>query len=264
MKKLLPLVLALGCAYGTRFEVNDQRRVEDINVQDKYALIVVGSSDIGNYYGIPDSQNPFNLEGRAIKADLMRNGFPEDNIYLIDSDHASYSNLLEATGELSRKVDNNDAFIAVISSHGTPFAIEMQNDGIMMSNGRLEDALENIHPEVGILYIDACYSGNIISSLDLPDYVKISSTESGELSYSDTFFSGSRNFISALFDENSDSNNDEKITIAEAFEASNASAARYQEARRGGMADEASFKQQMYYGENASPYWYIAEEEEDD
>jgi len=255
MNKLLPLVLSLGCAYGTQFGPNSpQGTAEETDIQDKYALIVVGSSDIGNYYGIPQSQNPFYIDGVMIRDRLEQNGFKRENIHFLHGADASYAKLTETADELSRKVDGNDAFVAVISTHGTPFALELEADSQMMRSGQLEDAIEKIRPKVGFLYIDACYSGSIVRDLDLPNYVRVSSTESGTPAYSSTEFSGARNYLKALFDEGSDANKDGRVTFAEAFMASNESAERYQAGLNSQMADMASFEQQMYYGDNASPY----------
>lgn len=256
MKKLIPLVLALGCAYGTRFEANSQmeRRAEQTEINGKYALIVVGSSNIGHYYGVQEGQNPFYLDGAVIKDELLQNGFKPENIYFLHGANASRRKLSEAIGELEQKVGNDDAFVAVISAHGGPFSIELEGDGRMMPAREVADLLDDVNPAVGLVYVDSCYSGGFIGEMDLDDYVKISSTESTTPAYSNAEFSGARNYLRALFDGHSDINSDGEVTFAEAFGVSNETAARYQAEHNSPMAEMASFEQQMYYGENASPY----------
>lgn len=253
--------LALGCSSMARYETLPQQEAVNSDFQDRYAIVVAGSGDIGNYYGISDTQNPFYLHGRNVYNQLQRLGFGREDMTLITNGTASYSKLKRVIGEYAEKVDSNDLFVVYIGTHGSPFSLTLEGDGNEgLSVTEFEGLLEEIKPKTGIVYIDACYSGAYISDLSLDDYVAVSSTGHYTGSYSDTAYTPGLEFFSAFSLPSSDANGDGNITIAEAFEASNKSSLRYQQNRiveGSEMAEEAGFEQEMYVGERASPYYYL-------
>lgn len=253
--------LALGCSSMARYETTPQQETVNSDFQDKYAIVVAGSGDIGNYYGIPDAQNPFYLHGRNVYNQLQQLGFDREDMTLITNGTASYSKLKRIIEEYADKVDSNDLFIVYIGTHGSPFSLTLEGDGIEgLSVTELERLLEEVKPKLGIVYVDSCYSGAYISDLSLDDYVAVSSTGHYTGSYSDTTYTTGLEFFTAFSLPSSDTNGDGNITIAEAFEASNESSARYQQERIAAgseMAEIAGFEQEMYVGEKASAYYYL-------
>lgn len=253
--------LALGCSSMAKYETIPQHEAVTSDFQDRYAIVVAGSGDIGNYYGIPDAQNPFYLHGRNVYNQLRQLGFESEDMTLITNGIASYSKLKRVIGEYAEKVDSNDLLVVYIGTHGSPFSLTLEGDGNEgLSVTELERLLEEVKPKLGIVYVDACYSGAYISDLSLDDYVAISSTGHYTGSYSDTTYTSALEFFTAFSLPSSDANGDGNITIAEAFEASNESSARYQQERISAgseMAESAGFEQEMYVGEKASAYYYL-------
>lgn len=255
------MVLTLGCA-TTHFNVETfQNNTVNSDFQDRYAVVVIGSHDIGNYSGIPESQNPFVAQGRGIYNQLKRLGFKEENMIFLSGNDASARVLEDKLEEMSIKVDGNDLFVIYIGTHGNPFALEMEADGTeMMTVSELSWMLEDIKPKLGLIYVDACYSGSFISDIELENYVAISSTGHYTPSYSNTTFSAGLEFFTTLKNQGADLNEDGYITIAEAFISSNESALRYQQEQINNgseLAEIAGFEQEMYVGDNVSEYYYI-------
>lgn len=255
------MALTLGCV-TTRFNVETfQNNTVDSNFQDKYAVVVIGSQDIGNYSGIPESQNPFVAQGRGVYNQLKKLGFKEENMIFLSGNNASARVLEDKLEEMSAKVDSNDLFVTYIGTHGSPYALEMEADGTeMMAVSELSGMLKDIKPKLGLVYIDACYSGSFISDIELENYVAISSTGHYTPSYSSTTFSAGLEFFTALGSQGADLNEDGHITIAEAFISSNESALRFQQEQISNgseMAGMAGFEQEMYIGDNVSEYYYI-------
>ena len=253
--------LALGCSSMAKYETIPQQEAVNSSFEDRYAIVVAGSGDIGNYYGIPDAQNPFYLHGRNVYNQLQQLGFHREDMTLITNGTASYSKLKRVIEEYVDKVDSNDLFVVYIGTHGSPFNLTLEGDGNEgLSVTELERLLEEVKPKLGIVYVDACYSGAYISDLSLDDYVAISSTGHYTGSYSDTTYTSGLEFFTAFSLPSSDANGDGNVSIAEAFEASNESSARYKQERISAgseMAESAGFEQEMYIGERASPYYYL-------
>ncbi|MDD4878810.1 MAG: C13 family peptidase, partial [Candidatus Nanoarchaeia archaeon] len=231
--------------------------------EDKYALVVIGSTDIGNYYGIPEQDNPFNAAGRRMYNQLKMLGFEDENMIFLSSERASSRKLEETLKEFSGKIDSNDLFVAYISTHGSPFALMFDNDGReSFSTSEIENAFEQVQPKLGLLYLESCYSGSVASDLELPRYVIVSSTGKHTPSYSDTSFSSGIEFFSEFLENSSDLNADGLVSIAEAFVKSNEDALAYQQRRiseGSEFAEMASFEQMMYVGSEVpdSAYSYI-------
>lgn len=266
---LLALVASLGCTTSMRFEPNSANMVSQPSVssdfQDKYALVVIGSTDIGHYYGIREQDNPFNASGRRVFNELKMLGFKDENMVFISGETASSRKVEDAVKEFAQKVDSNDLFVAYIGTHGSPFALMFDNDGReSFSTSEIENAFEQVQPKLGMLYLDSCYSGNVISDLELPKYVLVSSTGKHSPSYSDTSFSPGIRFFSQFSDSAADLNNDGHVAIGEAFAKSNEDALAYQQRlinEGSELAGMAGFEQIMYVGSEVpdSPYSYFVE-----
>ncbi|MDI6737523.1 MAG: C13 family peptidase [Nanoarchaeota archaeon] len=264
---LLAMISALGgaCTTSVRFEPNSANEFAPpiTAFQDKYALVVIGSTNIGNYYGFSEQDNPFNASGRGVYNELKMLGFKDENMKFISGETASARKVEDAADEFAQKVDNNDLFVAYIGTHGSPFALMFDNDGReSFTTTEIERAFEKVNPKLGVLYLDSCYSGNVISDLELPRYVLVSSTGKHSYSFSDTFFSPGISFFSQFSDSSADLNHDGHVTIAEAFAKSNEDTLAYQQERISAgseMAARAGFEQMMYVGSQASPYYYLAD-----
>ncbi len=226
---------------------------------------MIGSTDIGHNYGFSGYDNPFNASGRRVYNELKMLGFKEENMQFITGETASARKIEDAARDFAQKVDSNDLFVAYIGTHGSPFALMFDNDGReSFTTSEIERAFEQVNPKLGMLYLDSCYSGNVISDLELPKYILVSSTGKHTSSYSDTGFSPGIEFFSQFSSSDADLNNDGHITIAEAFEKSNENALAYQQRRineGSEFAEMAGFEQMMYVGSEVpnSPYYYFAE-----
>lgn len=309
MKGLLAaLALCAGCTYETRFEVNEPlQSPAAIGIQDKYALIVIGSSRGEHEPTLRDplDRNYFFLGGVSVYKALRKIGFEDENMRFLYVDgnpdftesinaeaiaeikerqfnglydnRATHSNIRAVSEEFAQKVGINDAFIFYIGTHGEPFRIEIEEDGTdRLTPSELEDMLKPIQPKVGLLYLDACDSGRFIEELDLPKYVKIASTPAGRIGWADRGFSNGSLFFENLTDNNADMNHDGKITFAEAFIQTNSEAEDHMFSIEDYLSEnyvwaagtfttnmrEISVEQSMLLGEEASPYWYLAETEQ--
>lgn len=197
--------------------------------------------------------------------ELKMLGFADENMVFISGENASSRKIESVVKDFAQKVDSNDLFVAYIGTHGSPFALMFDNDGNeSFSTSEIEGAFEEVNPKLGVLYLDSCYSGNVISDLELPKYVLVSSTGQHSPSFSDTTFSPGINFFGQFLDSAADMNEDGYVTIAEAFANSNEDALAYQQERINAgseMAEMAGFEQMMYVGSEVpdSPYSYFSD-----
>lgn len=261
---MLALLSSIGCTTSMRFEtINADTAPPDSGFEDKYALVVIGSTNIGHYYGISERDNPFNASGKGVYNELKMLGFRDENMIFIGGERATARKIEQIVQDFSQKVDSNDLFVAYIGTHGSPFALMFDNDGReSFSTTEIENAFGQVNPKLGVLYLDSCYSGNVISDLELPKYVLVSSTGKHTRSYSDTTFSSGISFFSQFSDPAADLNNDGHVSIAEAFIASNEDSLNYQQQciNQGvEIAATAGFEQMMYVGSQSSPYYYFAD-----
>ena len=253
---LMALIASISgaCTTSSRFMPNSENIASPprSNFEDKYALVVIGSIDIGHYYGIREQDNPFNASGRRVFNELKKLGFKEENMVFIGGETASSRKVKDAVEGFAQKVDSNDLFVAYIGTHGSPFALMFDNDGReSFTATEIENAFEQVKPGLGVLYLDSCYSGNVISDLELPRYVLASSTGRHTPSYSDTSFSPGIRFFSEFSSADADLNNDGRVSIAEAFITSNEDALAYQQeliSEGSEFAEMAGFEQMMYVG----------------
>ena len=221
------------------------------NPIDRYAIVVVGSDsgERGKSLADPIDKNSFWLHGTYVYGHLEKLGFNHKNMYFlyangkpdfdeplnkktiqkikqnefngpINQNKSSIKNLQNLLMNLSMKIDDNDLFVLSISTHGDPFFLEM-DDGksfdVLLVN-KLQLMLEKIKPGIGIVYVDACYSGAYIKKLNLDNYVLFSGTQENKLGWGDRNFSSSGMFFKNLYDLKSDQNKDGKITLNEAFQ----------------------------------------------
>ena len=221
------------------------------NPVTKYAIVVVGSSrgEKGDEYYDPIDKNLFWLNATYTYRHLEELGFKHWNIYFLYADGkpdfdeplnretiekikrdefnepaskkmATINNLEGIVDHLSKKVDGNDVFVTVISTHGSSSSLEMHGGifGDSLDPSRLDAMMRKVKPGLGLLYVDACHSGSYIKKLKLDDYVVISGTEEHTNGWGDRDFASSRFFFENLLDPESDINVDGKITVNEAFD----------------------------------------------
>ncbi len=221
------------------------------NPVTKYAVIVVGSyrGEKGDEYHDPIDKNLFWLNATYTYRHLEELGFKHENIYFLYADgkpdfdeplnretigkirrnefnepvskkKATIGNLEDVVTGLSSKVDGNDVFVAVISTHGSPSSLEMHGGifGDSMEPSVLGAMMKKVKPGMGLLYVDACHSGSYIKKMELDGYVVISGTEEHTNGWGDRDFASSRLFFENLLDPESDVNVDGKITFNEAFD----------------------------------------------
>ncbi|MBR9683442.1 hypothetical protein GOV03_02790 [Candidatus Woesearchaeota archaeon] len=235
------------------------------NPVDKYAVIVVGSAIERESDNLdPMVKNSFWLNSTYVFKHLKDAGF---NTYILYADgkpdfsekvngetisylkkhkfkgparwhEASFNNLENLLNKLSKKVDNNDVFVLSISTHGKPDELDLENGDYVLKPNKLTDMLSKINPGFGLVYVDACSSGDYIKKLRLKDYVLIASTPENEDGWGVRDFSTDRFFFRNMMDPASDANVDGKVTIEEALEKTKKDSIEYQARVRDYMLNE--------------------------
>ncbi len=215
------------------------------NPVKKYAIVVAGSSygEKGSSLNDPIDKNYNWLNLTLTYKHLQELNFDEIEILYSDADpdfneklnakvvkeikqkymkkspllwNASIKNLERLVDEFAKKVDDNDLFVLVISTHGDPRFLEMAASEDL-SYLKLNRIVKKVNPGYGIIYIDACHSGPYIKKLKgLDSYVMISTT-GDYYGWGDRTFSGSSYFFENLTDPEADKNVDGFVTIQEAF-----------------------------------------------
>jgi len=224
--------------------VKDEAPRTEENESVRYALIMTGSTrgESGLSLADPLDRNFFSLSTARVYDSLRDLGFQPENIRVLHPGQPSFDDPMEerafaalqeeqfngtyntaATQQNLRnilkdfyaRVDDNDIFVIYIGTHGAPSFLEMELD-LPLRDTFIQEELENIHPGLGLLYLDSCSSGTFIRSLDLPEYVLVSMT-GDMLGWGDRYFSGGSYFFENLGEPEADANVDGHVTIEEAF-----------------------------------------------
>ena len=157
--------------------VNLERRLsQEVAIQnhteDKYAVIISGNTDY---------RHKANLS-LAYQV-LLENGFQRENVYILDNkgdktafypvdDIASKEAIGMLFGHLAKKVDSKDLLFVYTTDHGRRKSINEEVNGetkrtkvsvLVLPYGDLLETemvkyLSDVHPKVGVLVFDQCYS----------------------------------------------------------------------------------------------------------
>jgi hypothetical protein len=264
---------------------------------DRYAVVVVGDSEgeKGVHLDDPIDKNFMWLAGVGTYARLQELGFEHENIYFLYDDgnpdfteekyqdtikfiqehefnepkenkKATIKNLVKIIRELSQKVDEDDVFVFAINTHGGYNTVSIK--GGSMSNQTLDRLLEKIEPRIGLACIDACHSGYFIRGLSLDDYVVISSTDNN-VGWADRNYSPNRALFQNMLEPENDTDNNGKVSIAEAHHSTDKKGKEYWKAMlpwlkrhykgdRSGL-NKITFNPQIKIGKKASGDWAIYE-----
>lgn len=250
----LALIFSLGCATPTQQSRETTPSTQSMqeaavgfehieNPSETYALVVVGSSrgERGNVD--PIDRNCFFLSGVRGYSSIRDMGVPAQNIRFLYDDgqpdfseqlekediqrlrreqfgrydnRATQTNIEDQIAEIGQLVDDNDTFILYISSHGSPYILELP-DGVLTPT-ELDSALEHVHPERGLFVLDACSSGGFIRNMRTTGYSMISSTQATTLGWLDRYYATGAGVLENFTDYMSDTNMDGRVTVREAFE----------------------------------------------
>lgn len=170
---------------------------------------------------------------------LLESDFQRENIYILDykgdktafypvDDNASKRNIENLFCHLEGKIDSQDLLFVYFTDHGGRItkteningkdtSIELSYLSIPGDNlleTEMADYLSQIYPKAGILFFDQCYSGGFAERVGKENYIGISASEADKSSRSNTF---PQSFFTSYRDDESDTNNDGKVSTMEAF-----------------------------------------------
>ena len=183
---------------------------------------------------------------------LLKNGFPKNNIYILEGDgksiygiedfypiddSATIDSISTLFAYLERRVTNRDLLLVYISDHGElkirPVAPKTSSvQGLVggewestivlwdkeMGEKYFANRLNRIHPRVGIYMFTQCYSGGFAERLAGPGRITIATSQKEKQSYSDgSSMCFSTAFFEAFHNPSSDADKDGKISVREAF-----------------------------------------------
>ncbi|MBD3229641.1 MAG: hypothetical protein GF329_15780 [Candidatus Lokiarchaeota archaeon] len=227
-KKILIIIFFIGLiviinsfprveSSGEIFYKNDIER-------DRWAVVV----GISNYPGQINDLKYCDDDARNIKDFLMNHNFPENNIKLLIDSQATTNNIENAINWVSLNCDENDYFFFFFSGHGdqtvsdisTIVPYDFNSNGDMTEN-ELSFHFNKINYYRFIALFDSCRSGGLIDSISGENRTIITACDSNEDSVEDLFsLNGgvfTAFFLRAYENLKGDNNNDDKVTLEEAY-----------------------------------------------
>ncbi len=222
-----------GCFYPQppqpqRLEQRISQEVAQPNGQpDKYGIILNGVNDVDT---MPDITLVYQI--------MLENGFSPENIYILSNNCAEYEryiypktdvftkqSLEMLVGHLSKKIDAEDFLVMYLISHAKRTnkygkkTVKIAIPGEDISAEEFRDYLASIHPKTGLLVFNTCYAGRFARLTGNENYIAISSSDpehKSEKGFGKIF--GGSFFLAYREIDASDSNEDGKISVREAFE----------------------------------------------
>nr|MBA4404867.1 hypothetical protein [Nanoarchaeum sp.] len=171
---------------------------------------------------------------------LLENGFQRGNIYILDNigektafypvdDIASKEAIEMLFEHMAKKVDSEDLLFVYTTDHGGRISINEKVNGetkkikisyLEILGGYLLETemaryLSEVHPNIGVLVFDQCYSGGFAERTGRGNYIGISASETDKPSYSNTF---PQTFFWAWRNKGADKNDDGRLSIREIFD----------------------------------------------
>lgn len=196
---------------------------------EKYALLISGRTEARH---VLHMSLAYNL--------LLEQGFERENIRVLDEygqerhylypvdGKASRETIGDAIDELKKRVDSNDLLFVYVSNHGDKQAV-CGDKGVQVISLPGEDMnymefmqhMDGINPMKGLFIFDHCYSGAFAKAAGSGAVTAVSASGAEEMAYAQTgeFNSAGANFILAFKNkEDSDANNDGRVSVQEAFD----------------------------------------------
>lgn len=224
------------------------------NKQDKYAVLLGGNTQAAskvslflvykallnkgflkeNIY-VLDSPHEWEISFYTEKPNVILYQIFDDTkektaFYPIDS-IASKETIKKVFDHLAKKTDVNDYLFIYTTGHGgrKDFWTKLENGewkldlniptlllpGKDLKVADLEQYISNLKVKKGVVVCDQCYSGGFAERIGKGNFVAISSSERGRVSFGNTF---TKAFFAAWKDKSADKNNDKRISIKEAFD----------------------------------------------
>jgi len=188
---------------------------------DRWAVVV----GISNYPGTLNDLSFCDDDALEMKAWLMGQNFPVQNIKVLINSNATKANILNSIGWLASNSEGDDYVFFFYSGHGDKSGATTKivpYDYVTdISESEIGSAFNSISCSKMIALFDSCYSGGLIDSVQGPNRIIISACTESESSAESpflmqgifTFF-----FLQSYINLNADYDHDGKVMIEEAFQ----------------------------------------------
>jgi hypothetical protein len=142
---------------------------------------------------------------------LLEQGYSRDKIFVLDSEGATpffpitdlttRASVIKLFEHLSKVVESHDTLFVYVTGHGRRVAADRDDNGMRttlgvstlvlnpgeeMAQDEFTGMLENIYPQVGVVFFDNCYFGQVVNPR-LCNYVFITTADSDTTSNGNTF-----------------------------------------------------------------------------